>query len=229
MISIPLSSIPGWISGNRLRILLYHSISRNLADPHATTPEEFEQDMLHLVAREVEVVSLREGLRRVGEGISIRKCVVITFDDAYLDFLTHALPILERFGYPSTLFIPTGLVGKTARWDSYDKAKPIMGWEEIVEADRRGVSLSSHTVNHARLTECTPKGLEYEIRGSLDTLYTRCRNVFPALAYPGGYFGPREQEMVSRAGYHCALGGASRWGNGPETNFFALRRERMRH
>jgi peptidoglycan/xylan/chitin deacetylase (PgdA/CDA1 family) len=36
----------------------------------------------------------------------------ITFDDAYLDNLIHAKPVLEKYEIPATLFVPTGFVGR---------------------------------------------------------------------------------------------------------------------
>ena len=36
--------------------------------------------------------------------------VVITFDDAYRNHLTHALPITQQYGAPAMVFVPTGLV-----------------------------------------------------------------------------------------------------------------------
>jgi len=218
--------LASWLVGNRLRILMYHSVSNNSKDPHAVAPSRFEQQMLALAAKGHEVISLGEGLRRLQGRQSLRRYVVLTFDDAYRDFLTNALPVLERFGYPATLFVPTGLVGGTATWDSYDPTKPLMDWDELREVHRRGVTIASHTVTHARLTECDERQLEYELRASLDTLRVRLGDVFPALSYPGGFYGPRERLAARQAGYVCAVGVASRWGNGTETDPFALRREK---
>jgi peptidoglycan/xylan/chitin deacetylase (PgdA/CDA1 family) len=48
---------------------------------------------------------------------------------------------------------------------------------------------------------------------------------FAAFAYPGGRFTQREVNAVARCGYDCAAIVGGRWGNGPETNRFLLKRE----
>jgi len=53
--------------------------------------------------------------------------VALTFDDAYVGALAVALPELEERGMPSTVFVPTGLIGRGAFWwDSLG----ISGWED---------------------------------------------------------------------------------------------------
>lgn len=56
-----------------------------------------------------EIVTVAEGLRRLGEPDS-RPFALMTFDDAYIDNATNALPLLERMGAPMTLFVPTGMI-----------------------------------------------------------------------------------------------------------------------
>jgi peptidoglycan/xylan/chitin deacetylase (PgdA/CDA1 family) len=43
--------------------------------------------------------------------------VVVTFDDAYLETLTTAEPILTELQIPATVFVPVGLLGKEPWWD----------------------------------------------------------------------------------------------------------------
>lgn len=222
---LPWSSIPSWLVGNRLMILMYHSISENLLDPHAIPPGKFRQQMCFLKTRQV--VSLQVALELLNGGSSLRNTYVITFDDALLDFYTNAIPILREFDYPVTMFVPTGLVGSTAIWDSFDPSKQLMNWTQIEECQQWNVTFGSHTVHHTRLTQIPKNIMQEELNKALQMLRNKIDNVFPALAYPGGYHNSIVHSEASRAGYICGLGTFSRWGNGPESDFFQLRRVRF--
>ena len=223
--AIPWKSLPAWLAGNRLRILMYHSISENPHDPYAVSPAEFKRQM-HLLQEDY-VISLQEGLQRLRENQPLNKSWVITFDDSLLDFYTTALPILREFGYAASMFVPTALVGKNAIWNSYDKTKPLMTWVQLEECQRWNITFGSHATNHARLTECNDDILMDELQTSLYILQKRLVHIFPALAYPGGYHNARVREAARASGYICALGASSRWGNGYESDLFQLRRERF--
>lgn len=222
---IPWRILPAWLRGNRLRIAMYHSIADNPRDPHAVSPVAFKRQMQAMQTERV--VSLDEALRLLHLPQSLKNIRVITFDDSLADFYTTALPILRDFGYPVTMFVPTGLVGTNATWDSYDKSKSLMGWDELEKCQQWRVSFGSHTVNHLRLVDCAESTLIDELQTSYLTLSARLEHVLPALAYPGGYHNPRIRAAAQAAGYTCALGAASRWGNGPESDVFQLRRERV--
>ena len=53
-------------------------------------------------------------VERLQSGEISRKQVSITFDDGYFDFLENAQPVLERFGFTSTVYLPTAFIGERA-------------------------------------------------------------------------------------------------------------------
>lgn len=64
-----------------------------------------------------------------------RPRVLLTFDDAYADNVTHALPLLVQYNMPAVVFACSSLVGTTAPfwWDAleqivYDGTPPTDGW-----------------------------------------------------------------------------------------------------
>jgi peptidoglycan/xylan/chitin deacetylase (PgdA/CDA1 family) len=62
---------------------------------------------------------LAELTRELEAGRCPRRAVVVTFDDGYRDNLLAALPVLEAFDVPATVFCTAGVVGREAPfwWD----------------------------------------------------------------------------------------------------------------
>ena len=54
---------------------------------------------------------------------SKKKRVVVTFDDGYADTFLKALPSLEEFNIPATVFVTTGMIGKSGEfwWDEIEE------------------------------------------------------------------------------------------------------------
>lgn len=109
-----------WVRRRRLggaTILMYHAVtdSRNRAwiDPGVARPvERFERQIRYLAEHRV-MVSLTELVEMVEAGVTPEpRTTVVTFDDAYLNTLRIAGPILARYGVPATLFVVSGWPGE---------------------------------------------------------------------------------------------------------------------
>ncbi len=109
---------------SRLTVLAYHRIADHLdpgfigyAGNASATPVEFADQMAWLSER-FHPVTLDDVARAVeGSGVLPRRPVLVTFDDGYRDNLTAALPVLERYGVPATVFLATDHIGtETPFW-----------------------------------------------------------------------------------------------------------------
>jgi peptidoglycan/xylan/chitin deacetylase (PgdA/CDA1 family) len=95
----------------KLLILCYHGIS--LRDEHRwlgglyLSPDRFRQRLEILKAADANVMTLDEGLERLRTNSLPRRGVVITFDDGFHDFYRQAMPALQDFKYPSTIYLST--------------------------------------------------------------------------------------------------------------------------
>jgi peptidoglycan/xylan/chitin deacetylase (PgdA/CDA1 family) len=105
-------------------VLMYHSIRDPNGDPHqlAVAPQRFAEHV-RLLASRVDVIRLSDLEARVR-----RPSVILTFDDGYADNLHSALPILEEFSVPATVFVTTDTLGKTMWWDRL--AEVLLGRDE---------------------------------------------------------------------------------------------------
>jgi peptidoglycan/xylan/chitin deacetylase (PgdA/CDA1 family) len=215
-----------WLRRNRLRILMYHSVVEAPSDPWAVTPAQFAAQMAYLAEHQFRVVTLADAARLLAQNAPLYRTVVLTFDDGYRDFLTNALPILQRYAFPAMLFVVTGRLGQTALWSSADKTRSLLTEAEVRYVQAQSITLGSHTVTHADLTTLGAEQLDDELRSSYATL-VRWGEVTPRLAYPGGRFTAREWQAARRVGYAGAVIVGGRWGNGPETNCWQWRREPM--
>jgi peptidoglycan/xylan/chitin deacetylase (PgdA/CDA1 family) len=99
-------------AGSTLSVLTYHRVAEvggAHLDPTllSATPEEFDEQMRMLRSRfqPVDVHAVIAAI--VGEQQLPPNAVHVSFDDGYRDVQRHAVPILERYGIPATLFVPT--------------------------------------------------------------------------------------------------------------------------
>jgi peptidoglycan/xylan/chitin deacetylase (PgdA/CDA1 family) len=66
----------------------------------------------YVCRRGIDVVTMDEALNQL-DNRSGGRFAVVTFDDGYKDNLTLALPILERYGAPATIYVTTCMIERT--------------------------------------------------------------------------------------------------------------------
>lgn len=95
----------------RLLILCYHGISAG--EQYAShpgmflPPETFARRMEILAQSKATVLGLGEALQLLQQSQLPPNSVAITFDDGWADFRSDAFPILQRYGFPATVYLTT--------------------------------------------------------------------------------------------------------------------------
>ncbi|PYU14561.1 MAG: hypothetical protein DMG29_09400, partial [Acidobacteria bacterium] len=138
---------------------------------------------------------------------------LLTFDDGYRSNLQVAIPWLQRFGYPSVMFVPTQFIGGHNVFD--DGSEPweaMCDWDDLRELERLACSIQSHGVSHKGLSWLSPAELDQELRESKIVLEAGLGKPVEVLAYPYGDEGADRAlttAALKRAGYRaaCLYGG----------------------
>ncbi|MEV6574384.1 polysaccharide deacetylase family protein [Streptomyces sp. NPDC051577] len=192
-------------------VLMYHSVAEftdPAEDPYGitVTPRALEAQLLWLRSRGLRGVSVGELLRAraAGRGAGL---VGLTFDDGYTDFLTRALPLLNRLDFTSTLFVLPGRLGVDNVWDPLGPRKPLLTAEGIREVAAAGQEIGSHGLLHQDLTAAPDDVLRQELSGSRDLLRELTGTLPEGFCYPYGHLDARVVDATRSAGYGyaCAI------------------------
>ncbi len=130
-------------------ILMYHSVTAGEpVDPYGVSTKEFCDQIAWLESQDFQFVPLAAlvDFGKHGPPAERRKQAVLTFDDGYHDFLVNALPILLCHHLPATVFLATGMLGRTALWSQQSREAALMTEAEIRDVKSQGMSLGSHTL-----------------------------------------------------------------------------------
>ncbi|MGP0071542.1 MAG: polysaccharide deacetylase family protein [Bryobacteraceae bacterium] len=174
-------------------ILTYHSLDTT-GSAISIHPALFRMQMDSLARSRTPVTPLLEVQRHPGS-------VALTFDDGYLNFFEHALPVLLEHRFPATVFVVTGYCGLHNEWRSSQR-RPVrlalMGWEQLREAARLGIQLGAHTVHHPNLPALSEGEVERELRDCRASLEDQTGQAVQTFAYPYGAWNPPARIAVSR-------------------------------
>jgi peptidoglycan/xylan/chitin deacetylase (PgdA/CDA1 family)/GT2 family glycosyltransferase len=128
--------------------------------------------------------------------------ITVSFDDAHVSMIEHALPVLRELGVTATLFVPTAYV---------ETSDEFLSWDQLRRLRDEGWTIGSHTHTHPRLRfrEYSEDEAAYaarvldELERSRDLLYRELGETPRLFAYPyGEAFG---KELVRKVGYEAAF------------------------
>lgn len=101
----------GTAGRQRLAILIYHRVlpGRDPLRPGEPTVAEFDWQMA-LVRKHFNPLPLVEAADRLRDGSLPPRAICVTFDDGYADNEELALPVLQKYAVPATVFVSTGFL-----------------------------------------------------------------------------------------------------------------------
>lgn len=190
-------------------ILLYHSISKEVAPPFrrwAVQPERFSEQLNYLRTQSYTPLTVAQLTSALSQRTLPKRPVVITFDDGLADFYAEAFPLLEKHDFVATLFLTTDYIGKTSRWlaEEGEGERPMLSWEQIRELNHYGVECGAHTRTHPQLDTLSTAQAWGEIVGSKRALEHNLGKPVVSFAYPHGYHSAVTKRLVKQAGFNTA-------------------------
>jgi peptidoglycan/xylan/chitin deacetylase (PgdA/CDA1 family) len=195
-------------------ILMYHSITdEDESKVHAyyrtiTSPNVFADQMACLHGHGYSTCSLTQALDYLRSGKhAATKPVVITFGDGYSDFYRQASPVLSRYGFSATVFLPTAYIGDRPL---QFKGKDCLTWAEVQELGKYGMLFGSHTVTHPQLHGLSAHAIDEKIVNSKKTIEEKLGCAVESFAYPFA-FPQTETEFTPDAARFAASGRVPQW------------------
>ncbi len=108
-----------------------------------------------------------------------KRCALsFNFDDGSKSVYSVVLPIFDRFGYKTTIFINPG-------WTTDTPSNPYYGsWEEWRDAYSRGHEIGNHSMNHRYLTDLPEDIFAAEISESYNAIVKKIGKAPLSFAFP---------------------------------------------
>ncbi|WDV47734.1 polysaccharide deacetylase family protein [Clostridiaceae bacterium M8S5] len=205
------SNIFGQADNKGVKVLMYHHLIKNQDNKYKDNcaildVELFEEHMKILKDNNVNVIDIEE----LEEFLDSKKelppnSVLITFDDGYKSNVTHAYPILKKYGFKATIFLVTAYSPK-------DTEKipgitfPHISFKEIEET-KDVFTYASHTHDFHKMDEnkkgylvCkTEEEIQKDLQKSIDLLKTKY------LAYPYGQYNEDTKKILKKLGITMAF------------------------
>lgn len=185
-------------------VLAYHLVDGGTGGPVDLPRATFVAHLDHLVAS-ARVVALCDA-----DPSGPPDQVVLTFDDAYLNFHDVIWPLLHERGLPATLYVPIDYVD--------GGSPPIRGttlppctWDQLRAMAAGGLDIGSHTCSHPDLRTVDPAGLEREIVASRQLLEDRVGVPVRTFCYPRGLHTRAARSAVQRAYQLGVVGGGRKY------------------
>jgi len=182
-------------------ILMYHSVSGEPeTEKHPyfwvnTTPEIFDAQMRFLRENKYQVITLEQAVEIIyGQAVKDdhSKYVVITFDDGFRDFYIDAFPILQKYGFTATVFLPTKYItDQSKKMDG----KEHLSWDEVAELSPQGITFGSHTVSHPKLRALDRDVIKFEIEYSKQVMESKMGASIDSFSYPFAF--PEEDKELT--------------------------------
>lgn len=187
-------------------VLIYHKIGNPKSPTTNVSIKRFKEQMEYLKTHHYSVIPLKEMISDLKRHQHLcKKGVVITIDDGYKSVYNNAFPILKKYHYPFSVFLPTESI--QYHYPAY------MNLKQIKEMMQYGADFESHSYAHSHMAymknKMSMKNYKLWIRSDLKKSILFFKKNFGyrpiALAFPYGDYNKILIETAKKLGFECLL------------------------
>ncbi len=173
-------------------VLLYHKFDEKDSPSTSIPSSLFAKQMAYLKANDYKVISTSELAMCIkGKKTFPEKAVVITIDDGYKSAYTKAIPILNEYGFPYTIFISTCAAG----------SRKCMSWDQLRYIRAHGGDVGCHSFTHPHMVDVSREEVVKELVHSKMVMEKKLGSSVRWFAYPFGEYDNYIRKVGLRAGY----------------------------
>ena len=201
-VSIPVSHAQELteIDKTSVRIMAYFNVGRDDAPSTNITKAQFKSQMDILKGSEYNVISLQDIVNAYKSDVDLpANSVAITFDGGHKSILKYAIPLLEDYNFPFTVFVAS---------DNADlKNKIYLNWKDLKKLKKsKFATLGMHPAKYSDLSNSN----EADIRQSINKATSRFReelDITPSFfSYPFGAYHDGYMRIISDHNFDLTFG-----------------------
>ncbi len=188
----------------RVPILMYHYLSAPPANADryridlSVVPDRFAAHLDRIQAEGYTTISFYDLVAHLVQGMPLPdKPLILTFDDGYRDNYENALPLLVQHHMKATFFVITDFID--------EERSEYLTWDMAREMLAAGMSIESHSRNHATLRKRDNDYLVWQILGSLETIEYELGVRPRFISYPAGEYDQATIDIVRAANYWAGI------------------------
>ena len=205
--------------GTPMPVLMYHGVLKDSAraGEYIISPQLLESDLAFLKSRGYTSLLPSELYEAVTKGEDLPpKPVMITFDDGFLNNLTYALPLLEKYDMKATVAVVGIYSERFSNTPDPNPAYAHLSWDDITELTQSGrVEIANHSYDmHKKEGRKGTKrkfgedeadyyaALVQDIGKTQSLLEQNCGIVPTAFAYPYGSISHESVAVLQEMGFN---------------------------
>lgn len=189
-----------WYDQRSAVVFVYYRIDEPAFRRQNIIQEQFDAQMEELTLGNYNILSLPEIVKALEKKAPLpRNTIALSFDGGYQSFYTKALPILQKYKLPYTVFVSTNQLD--------GQSETYMKWNQIKEISKDPLStIGLHSASYQHLDGKN----EAVIRNNINRARGRIREIMaisPKLfSYPFGEYSPQYKSIIQDNHFMAAVG-----------------------